>query len=438
MKKCMQKAGILILSLMMVFCQFTIVGAEQVKETVVFEEYFNDDTLSSIWSVNSNIGGMELDNGTLKLTGISEKGGSLSAKDGRWAVPVFRMEAGKAYRISYRIKGVVDEGTAYPPFRLGLIGNRERGWLCVDKPENIATNYVVEWYDSGIYGKPKMTGEWQTVSYQITLNGSVKGRKVTADDPEGIYTVWEHTPVLETPLEEFPNEELRITMTGAANEVYLDDIKIVQLNTYYTITGDVGAGGTVTYNDAPFANGTEAEVMEGARPSFTITPDSGYEVESVRFGTEDYSSAIVDKAAGGAVTLPAVAEDATLTVRFVSTEPPSDPEPGFTTGASYLLTEQNYVYEGADGERYEGFSIVLFTALNRFAYTPGAQCGVEFFDPQSGTREQLPAVFIPLAGGRYGIRVFGPALRADASYELRPYVKVEDDIYYGETVYLNR
>lgn len=438
MKKIMKQMGILTLSLMVMFCQFTVVGAEQVRETVVFEEPFDGETLSSIWSVNANIGGVALDNGTLKLTGISEKGGSLSAKSGQYAVPVFRMETGKDYRISYRIKGVVDEGASYPPFRLGLIGNRERGWLCVDKPENIASNYVVEWGDGGIYGRPKMTGEWQTVSYQITLNGSVKGRKVTADDPENIYTVWEYTPVLESPLEEFPNEELRITMSSAAKEVYLDDIKIVQLNTYYTITGDIGAGGTVTYGAEAFANGASAEIEEGTQPGFTITPETGYEVESVRFGTEDYTSTIVDKTAGGAITLPAATADATLQVRFAASEPVSDPTPGFATDASYLLSEQNYTYDGADGKHYEGYSIVLFTTLNRFAYTEGAQCGVEFYDPESGTRELLPAIFTPLAGGRYGIRVFGAALRADASYELRPYVKAGDSTVYGETVYLNR
>ena len=66
-----------------------------------------------------------------------------------------------------------------------------------------------------------------------------------------------------------------------------------------------------------------------------------------------------------------------MQVRFAASEPVSDPTPGFATDASYLLSEQNYTYDGADGKHYEGYSIVLFTTLNRFAYTEGAQCGVE-------------------------------------------------------------
>lgn len=438
MKKIMKQMGILTLSLMVMFCQFTVVGAEQVRETVVFEEPFDGETLSSIWSV-SKIGGAVLDNGVLKLTDV-QAGGQISAKTGKYAEAIFSMETGKEYRISYRLKGEVEAEASYPGFRLGLIGNRERGWLRVNNPEDIAKNYVVEWYDNGIYGRPKgITGEWQTVSYQISLDGSVKGRKVTEDDPEDIYTVWGYTPVLTSPLAEFPNEELRIAITtNPADAVYIDDIEIVRLNTYYTITGDIGAGGTVTYGAEAFANGASAEIEEGTQPGFTITPETGYEVESVRFGTEDYTSTIVDKTAGGAITLPAATADATLQVRFAASEPVSDPTPGFATDASYLLSEQNYTYDGADGKHYEGYSIVLFTTLNRFAYTEGAQCGVEFYDPESGTRELLPAIFTPLAGGRYGIRVFGAALRADASYELRPYVKAGDSTVYGETVYLNR
>ena len=433
MKKCMQKAGILILSLMMVFCQFTIVGAEQVKETVVFEESFSAVALPAGWVVNNKVSDYSIENGALKLSGL-QSGGRLTMAD---TSGVFQLETGKTYKVSYKLKG---DGINKPSYFVGICGNRERGWLCVNNAAvDVVSNYVIEWYDSGKgFTKPNLTDEWITVSYDIMINGAVKGRVVTADDPADIYAKNGHTPVLNQPLEQFNAESFFLNFSSTADTVYIDDIKIVQLNTYYTITGDVGAGGTVTYNGAPLADGGTADIIADTQPVFTITPDSGYEVESVRFGTEDYSSAIVDKAAGGAVTLPAVAEDATLTVRFVSTEPPSDPEPGFTTGASYLLTEQNYVYEGADGERYEGFSIVLFTALNRFAYTPGAQCGVEFFDPQSGTREQLPAVFIPLAGGKYGIRIFGPALQADATYELRPYVRVGSDTFYGETVYLNR
>ena len=55
MKKIMKQMGILTLSLMVMFCQFTVVGAEQVRETVVFEDPFDGETLSSIWSVSTRL-----------------------------------------------------------------------------------------------------------------------------------------------------------------------------------------------------------------------------------------------------------------------------------------------------------------------------------------------------------------------------------------------
>ena len=92
------------------------------------------------------------------------------------------------------------------------------------------------------------------------------------------------------------------------------------VNTYYTITGDVGAGGTVTYNGAPLANGGTADIIADTQPVFSITPDSGYEVESVQLGTEDFSDVIVDKAAGGTITLPTVTGNMVLRVRFAKAE----------------------------------------------------------------------------------------------------------------------
>ena len=83
MKKIMKQMGILTLSLMVMFCQFTVVGAEQVRETVVFEDPFDGETLSSIWSV-SKIGGAVLDNGVLKLPDV-QAGGQISAKTGKYA-----------------------------------------------------------------------------------------------------------------------------------------------------------------------------------------------------------------------------------------------------------------------------------------------------------------------------------------------------------------
>ena len=215
----------------------------------------------------------------------------------------------------------------------------------------------------------------------------------------------------------------------------IDEVRITQAESGYQITGDVGAGGMVYYDGALFADGASLSFDANTKPVFTIVPEDGYEVASLFLGETDYSSAIIDKKSGDTVTFPALERDTVLRVQFVKSETAGNP--GFAEGGSSLFTEQEYTYTG-NGKDYQGYSIIVFTTLNNFVYTAGAECGVEFYDPDSGVREQLPALFEPRPGGKFGIRIFGNVLSRQGAYELTPYVKNGDKLVYGDTIYMNR
>lgn len=193
-----------------------------VKEPV-WGQSFSAGSLSAGWVVNSKVSSYGIENGALKLSGV-QNGGRLTIAD---TSGVFKLEVGETYNVSYKLKG---DGTNRPSYLAGICGNRGRGWLCVNnEAADIASNYVIEWYDTGKgSAKPNLTDDWITVSYDITLNGAVKGRAVTADDPGDIYTKNEYTPVLDQPLEQFAVESFFINFNGTADTVWIDDIKIVK------------------------------------------------------------------------------------------------------------------------------------------------------------------------------------------------------------------
>lgn len=86
------------------------------------------------------------------------------------------------------------------------------------------------------------------------------------------------------------------------------------------VTVDVGENGTVTYNNTEVSHedsGEKFEVEYGTAPNFTITPNPGYEVDTVKVNG---SSVEFTEVSGGNYPLPSVTEPTTLEVTFDKTE----------------------------------------------------------------------------------------------------------------------
>lgn len=86
------------------------------------------------------------------------------------------------------------------------------------------------------------------------------------------------------------------------------------------VTVDVGENGTVTYNNTEVSHedsGEKFEVEYGTAPNFTITPNPGYEVDTVKVNG---SPVEFTEVSGGNYTLPSVTEPTTLKVEFEKAE----------------------------------------------------------------------------------------------------------------------
>ena len=92
---------------------------------------------------------------------------------------------------------------------------------------------------------------------QITVDGDVQFRAGDASRTE--YTV------------QFPAVDASHTVEASFAQVY-------------TVTASIGAGGTVKFNGQPVADGASAAFRAGDTLTFTVEPDSGYQIASVQAG----------------------------------------------------------------------------------------------------------------------------------------------------------
>ena len=95
---------------------------------------------------------------------------------------------------------------------------------------------------------------------QITVDGA--GQFTAADASRTEYTV------------QFPTVDASHTVEASFAQVY-------------TVTASIGAGGTVKFNGQPVADGASAAFRAGDTLTFTVEPDSGYQIASVQAGGED-------------------------------------------------------------------------------------------------------------------------------------------------------
>ena len=94
---------------------------------------------------------------------------------------------------------------------------------------------------------------------QITVDGA--GQFTAADASRTEYTV------------QFPAVDASHTVEASFAQVY-------------TVTASIGAGGTVKFNGQPVTDGDSAAFLAGDTLTFTVEPDSGYQIASVQAGGE--------------------------------------------------------------------------------------------------------------------------------------------------------
>ena len=94
---------------------------------------------------------------------------------------------------------------------------------------------------------------------QITVDGDVQFTAADASRTE--YTV------------QFPAVDASHTVEASFAQVY-------------TVTASIGAGGTVKFNGQPVADGASAAFRAGDTLTFTVEPDSGYQIASVQAGSD--------------------------------------------------------------------------------------------------------------------------------------------------------
>ena len=94
---------------------------------------------------------------------------------------------------------------------------------------------------------------------QITVDGDVQF--TAADASQTNYTV------------QFPAVDASHTVEASFAQVY-------------TVTASIGTGGTVKFNGQPVTDGASAAFRAGDTLTFTVEPDSGYQIASVQAGSE--------------------------------------------------------------------------------------------------------------------------------------------------------
>ena len=82
-----------------------------------------------------------------------------------------------------------------------------------------------------------------------------------------------------------------------------------------TVTLSIGENGSVTVDGTKYTGDASFQKDPDTVVSYSITPDSGYEINSVLYNGENVTASV----SGGVYTAPALADNATLTVLFAST-----------------------------------------------------------------------------------------------------------------------
>ncbi|MBP3204658.1 MAG: LPXTG cell wall anchor domain-containing protein [Lachnospiraceae bacterium] len=120
-----------------------------------------------------------------------------------------------------------------------------------------------------------------------------------------------------------------------------------------TVTLQIGEHGSVTVDGTKYIGDASFQKDPDTVVAYTITPDSGYEINSVLYNGESVTSSV----SGGVYTAPALTGNVTLIVLFTSTAPAPTkyPHPG---GGDYMAN-----YMGRSPKTGDESHVALWIAL---------------------------------------------------------------------------
>lgn len=256
-------------------------------------------------------------------------------------------------------------------------------------------------------------GVWYTV--RQTYNFDLKKATLeiyNADATTSLYSVSVNLAQYETSTVIFSGLKgagsKRIDIGPEVKSVDLDDTVAVK-TAKKPVTVTVGEHGKVQYNSNDVVSGAETPVTYNADATFTIVPDSNYEVDTVK--VNDTPVAVTDNT----VTLASVKEAQKMSVTFKQAE--STAPSVVTSGTSYVFT--------SDYKDGNGAQVAYFTVNPGSGYT--FTKGIAKLTTSSGETLTLESddmlTYANAEGwnGRYGVRIYGDGLTDGESYTLAPY-----------------
>ncbi|MDY4975397.1 MAG: hypothetical protein SO147_00625 [Clostridia bacterium] len=200
-----------------------------------------------------------------------------------------------------------------------------------------------------------------------------------------------------------PKNNVALTVT------FRETVKTAQL------TFDIGSNGSVKVNDQECTNETALTLTAGDEISIGVTPDEGYEIDTVKLGDTPLT---VSAAGTVAVAMPET--DTLLTVTFKA-----------KTSQPVISGDSSYNYFKMEDEKPTAY---VYGKLNDF-YAPSmnAQYGMKLWVKGEEDKviplpamvnETTPAIAAP--GQAFAIKVYGDAITADKEYVFQPYVGDEN------------
>lgn len=196
---------------------------------------------------------------------------------------------------------------------------------------------------------------------------------------------------------------------------WVDDFYIIERQAEQTVdlAVSITGQGTVSADGQPLANDSKITVASGSDKTFTLQPGEGWQIGTVSAGGNTLTPD-----GNGTVTVKNITEAFTLNVSFIEK---TVQEPSFS-GASQLFEG---IYTPADEPAAQYYSSTVFSAINPGYGWEIVTFGMEVYEEGSATPLPL-AVELRDTDGKYGVRVYGPALETGKTYVMRPYMQIKN------------
>ena len=193
---------------------------------------------------------------------------------------------------------------------------------------------------------------------------------------------------------------------------WVDDFYIIehQDTQYFDVTIATEGNGKVLADGQAIANGGTVPVAGGESKSFTLQPDEGWKIGAVSAGGQ-----ALTPDSNGIVTIDNISEALTLSVTFTEK---TVQEPAFS-GAPQLF-EGIHTPDGG----IPCYCSTVFSAINPGYGWDIVTYGMEIFEKGAVVSLPLEAEICG-TDGKYGIRVYGPALENGKTYVMQPYMVIK-------------